>query len=66
MTEFIKECSNSETHIVPNGCDGVHISRLALCESQAVFLRPDKIYVFTVVEGCKKCADLAEISKGYK
>jgi hypothetical protein len=36
-----------------------HISVLALCEQDAVILKPDQLYRFEVVEGCEKCARLA-------
>lgn len=37
----------------------IHV--LALCEQEAVVLRPNVLYRFEVVEGCKKCAKLARV-----
>ena len=35
---------------------------LALCESEAVFLRPNTLYRFEVIDGCKRCEEIAAIS----
>lgn len=37
----------------------IHI--LALCEQNAIFLRPNTLYRFEVVKGCKKCKKLASV-----
>ena len=37
-----------------------HISRMALCEQNAVILYPGRLYKFGVVTGCYKCYTIAK------
>lgn len=37
---------------------------LALCESEALYLRPNVKYLFQVVDDCKRCSELEIIAKG--
>jgi len=39
------------------------VQEMALCEQGRVILRPNITYVFRVIEGCPKCAALAEVYK---
>jgi hypothetical protein len=32
--------------------------RLALCESEALVLRPYQLYIFEPLDGCKRCREL--------
>ena len=42
------------------------VVEMALCETQHLFLRPDQLYVFRVVAGCKECELLAKIYQDEK
>lgn len=37
--------------------------RLALCESQALVLHPNVLYIFEVIEGCKRCGEIEEAGR---
>lgn len=39
-----------------------HVSVLALCETERVYLRPGVLYKFEVVKGCERCKALAELA----
>ena len=37
----------------------IHV--MGICEVDHVFLRPNQLYRFEVIEGCEKCKKLAEV-----
>ena len=37
--------------------------RLALCETESLILRPNVLYIFEVIEGCKLCAKVEEAGR---
>lgn len=41
-----------------------NICEMGLCEVGHIFLKPNQLYRFVVIEGCKKCAALAHIALG--
>ena len=38
-----------------------NVCEMALCEVEHLFLRPDQLYRFVVMEGCDRCKKLAEV-----
>lgn len=40
------------------------VVEVALCEVSRIFLRPDQLYKFVVMDNCSECATLAAISTG--
>lgn len=38
-------------------------ARLALCESEQLILKPNRLYVFEVIEGCKRCKELEDAGR---
>jgi hypothetical protein len=43
-----------------------HVTVLALCEQDMLVLKPNVLYRFEVVEGCRSCAALAPKEEGEK
>ena len=43
------------------GDDVDNVTILALCEQEAIFLKPNQLYKFEVVEGCEKCERIQKL-----
>ena len=43
------------------GDDVDNVTILALCEQEAIFLKPNQLYKFEVVEGCEKCKRIQKL-----